>query len=306
MRTAFCSAMGERSTERDIVFLTGDLGFMALEPLRERMGQRFINAGVAEQNMISVAAGIASLGEQCWAYSIAPFVYGRPFEQIRNDVCLHDFDVKIVGNGGGYGYGVMGASHHALEDYGVLLALQNMRAYVPAFAEDLAPITARMAADPHPGYLRLGRCEKPDDVVLPAYAPWRRVLTGNAGVLVVIGPNAGGLLREAAGMAEDSRPEIWVLSELPLAAAPMPEACRARISELDALYVLEEHVAQGSVGHMLASSLMAEGAAPRVFRHFAAKGYSSGRYGSQVFHRRECGLDAKTVLSEISRRRAFH
>ncbi len=306
MRTAFCTAMGDRSAERDMVFLTGDLGFMALEPLRERMGQRFINAGVAEQNMISVAAGIASLGEQCWAYSIAPFVYGRPFEQIRNDVCLHDFNVKIVGNGGGYGYGVMGASHHALEDYGVLLALQNMRAYVPAFAEDLAPITARMVADPHPGYLRLGRCEKPGGFALPAYAPWRRVLAGNAGVLVVIGPNAGGLLRDAAAMAEDLRPEIWVLSELPLAAAPMPEACRARIAELDALYVLEEHVAQGSVGHMLSSALMADGAAPRVFRQFTAKGYASGRYGSQDFHRRECGLDARTVLSEISQRRAFH
>ncbi len=306
MRTAFCGAMSDRCAERDMVFLTGDLGFMALEPLRERMGQRFINAGVAEQNMISVAAGIASLGEQCWTYSIAPFVYGRPFEQIRNDVCLHDFDVKIVGNGGGYGYGVMGASHHALEDYGVLLTLQNMRAYVPAFAADLAPIVARMSADPHPGYLRLGRCEKPDGVVLPPYAPWRRVMAGDAGVLVVVGPNAGPLLRGAAGLPEDARPEIWVLSELPLAVTPMPEACRARVAELDALYVLEEHVAQGSVGHMLAATLMAEGAAPRVFRHFAAKGYPSGRYGSQVFHRRECGLDAGTVLSEISQRRAPH
>ena len=306
MRNAFCGAMGERSAERDMVFLTGDLGFMALEPLRERMGRRFINAGVAEQNMISVAAGIASLGEQCWAYSIAPFAYGRPFEQIRNDVCLHDFDVKIVGNGGGYGYGVMGASHHAIEDYGVLLTLQNMRAYVPAFAEDLAPITARMAAAPHPGYLRLGRCEKPDDLVLPAYAPWRRLLAGNAGVLVVVGPNAGSLLQVAAGMAEDLRPEIWVLSELPLSAAPMPEACRTRIAELGALYVVEEHVAQGSLGQMLASALMADGAAPRVFRHFTARGYPSGRYGSQAFHRRECGLDAGSVLFEISRRRTVH
>jgi Transketolase, C-terminal subunit len=159
MRNAFCNAMLERATEPGMVFFTGDLGFMALEPLQARMGARFINAGVAEQNMISVAAGVASRGEQCWTYSIAPFIFGRPFEQIRNDVCLHDFDVKMVGNGGGYGYGVMGGSHHALEDYGVLLALQNMRVYIPTFAEDLAPITKRMAADPHPGYLRLGRCE---------------------------------------------------------------------------------------------------------------------------------------------------
>src|SRR6266851_2115208 len=161
MRNAFCSALVALSAEKAFVFFTGDLGFMALEPLQRAMAGRFINAGVAEQNMISVAAGAASVGEQCWVYSIAPFLYGRPFEQIRNDVCLHDFDVKLVGNGGGYGYGVMGATHHAIEDYGVLCGLQNMRVHVPAFADDVAPILARMAADPHPAYLRLGRCEKP-------------------------------------------------------------------------------------------------------------------------------------------------
>ncbi len=306
MRNAFCAAMSDRSVERGMVFFTGDLGFMALEPLQARMGPRFINAGIAEQNMISVAAGVASLGEQCWTYSIAPFVFGRPFEQIRNDVCLHDFDVKMVGNGGGYGYGVMGGSHHALEDYGVLLALQNMRVYIPAFADDLAPITKRMAEDPHPGYLRLGRCEKPQDFDLPPYAAWRRLLSGTAGVLVVVGPNAGGLLQEARALAEEARPEIWVVSELPLALAPMPRACKKRIDELGALYVLEEHVAQGSVGHMIAATLLAAGEAPRTFRHFFAKGYLSGLYGSQAFHRRECGLDATTVLSEIRQSRSVH
>src|ERR1700722_13177629 len=137
MRNAFCAAVVELSAARPFVFFTGDLGFMALEPLQRAMGERFINAGVAEQNMISVAAGAASVGEQCWTYSIAPFLYGRPFEQIRNDVCLHDFDVKLVGNGGGYGYGVMGATHHAIEDYGAMLCLPHLRAYVPAFDGDV-------------------------------------------------------------------------------------------------------------------------------------------------------------------------
>ena len=85
------------------------MGYQALEPLRESLGERFINAGVAEQNMVSVAAGLAKTGLQPWVYSIAPFVYARPFEQIRNDVCLHDLPVRLVGNGGGYAYGVMGS-----------------------------------------------------------------------------------------------------------------------------------------------------------------------------------------------------
>src|SRR3954468_12641415 len=108
MRNAFCSALASLSAKKQIVFMTGDLGFMALEPLQAAMGSRFINAGVAEQNMVTVAAALARQGLEAWTYSIAPFVYARPFEQIRNDVTFHRLPVKLIGNGGGYGYGVMG------------------------------------------------------------------------------------------------------------------------------------------------------------------------------------------------------
>lgn len=296
MRNAFCNALVELAGAEPLVFLTGDLGFMALEPLQSALGDRFLNAGVAEQNMVSVAAGIASSGRQCWAYSIAPFIYARPFEQIRNNVCLHDFDVKLVGNGGGYGYGVMGGTHHAIEDYGVMCGLQNMRVYVPAFAADVAPIVSRMAADKHPAYLRLGRCEKPGNLALFAYAPWRCLLSGDAGVLVIVGPGAGSFIARAMAYPEAERPEIWVATELPLCADSLPE----RILAAERLYVVEEHVAHGGVGQMLASLLLNAGAAPRRFRHFHAHGYRSGTYGSQGFHRIENGIDAATVLAEIA------
>ncbi|HEX3864309.1 MAG TPA: hypothetical protein VHY35_21710 [Stellaceae bacterium] len=300
MRQAFCSALVALSQERPLIFFTGDLGFMALEPLQQAMGRRFVNAGVAEQNMVGLAAGAASTGEQCWAYSIAPFIYGRPFEQIRNDVCLHDMDVKLVGNGGGYGYGVMGATHHAIEDYGVLLTLQNMRVFVPAFADDLEPVVRRMATDPHPAYLRLGRCEKPNGWELPPYAPWRCLLAGELGVLIVVGPNAGSILQAASVLPEQARPEIWVASELS-ATLSVPAACRARIVETGALFVLEEHVPHGSFGQMLAYALLEIRESPPLFRHFAARGYPSGRYGSQAYHRTESGLEARSVLAEIGR-----
>ena len=195
MRKATCQALVDLFRAQPFVFLTGDLGFMALENLRDVMGDRFINAGIAEQNMVSVAAGISSAGMQSWVYSIAPFLYARPFEQIRNDVCLHNLDVKLIGNGGGYGYGAMGATHHALEDYGILLSLQNMHVFIPVFAEDLTVVIPKMAVSHHPTYLRLGKCEKPAGFVLPEYAPWRKLLPGEGPVILAVGPLAGGIQR---------------------------------------------------------------------------------------------------------------
>ncbi|HEY2624024.1 MAG TPA: hypothetical protein VGI53_11290, partial [Dyella sp.] len=120
---------------------------MALEALQSALGDRFVNAGVAEQNMISVAAAMARQGLDVWAYSIAPFCYARPFEQIRNDIAFHHLPVRLIGNGGGYGYGVMGPTHHAIEDYGVLLTLPNMRVYVPVFDEDVTAVIDKAGKD---------------------------------------------------------------------------------------------------------------------------------------------------------------
>ena len=141
MRDEFAQAMVALFRERsDLVFLTGDVGFMALEGIAQTYGARFINAGVAEQNMVSLAAGLAREGHLPWVYSMAPFVAFRPYEQIRTDVCLHRLPVKLVGNGGGYGYGIMGATHHALEDVGAMRVLPNMRLYVPLTATDVGQV----------------------------------------------------------------------------------------------------------------------------------------------------------------------
>ena len=136
----FCQSMIEAAQPTRIRVSDGRPGLQSSGTLREAMGPRFINAGVAEQNMVSVAAGLARSGMRPWVYSIAPFIYARPFEQIRNDVCLHNLPVVLVGNGGGYGYGVMGATHHALEDYGALLCLPHLRA---CMCRPLTPMSRR-------------------------------------------------------------------------------------------------------------------------------------------------------------------
>jgi transketolase len=299
VRNVLCETLTGLAADPRFVFLTGDLGFQALEPLRAAAGPRFLNAGVAEQNMVSVAAGLARAGLRPWVYSIAPFLYARPYEQIRNDVCLHDLPVKLVGNGGGYAYGVMGGTHHALEDYGALLCLPEMRAFVPAFAADVPVLIRRLAEFEHPAYLRLGRCELPKEFALPSYAPWRRLLNGDGPTLLAVGPLAGGLLAALGSLPAPRRPAFWIVTELPITAASLPADFLNDLRRSRHLYVVEEHVAQGSAGQMLAHALLESGEAPARFTHRCAQGYLSGRYGSQGFHRQECGLDSESLLRDL-------
>jgi transketolase len=292
-----CESLVRLAAEPDFVFLTGDLGFQALEPLQRAAGERFINAGVAEQNMVSIGGGLARVGLRPWLYSIAPFLYARPYEQIRNDICLHDLPVKLIGNGGGYAYGVMGSTHHALEDYGTLLCLPHLRAFVPAFSADVPIMVECMARFPHPAYLRLGRCELPAGFELPPYAPWRQLLPGTGpATLLIVGPLTGSILKAALDLPADRQPNLWVLSELSVTPDTVPPEFLADLRRTEHLVVVEEHVAQGGVGQMLSYCLLGMGQAPRRLTHRCAQGYLSGRYGSQVFHRRECGLDPASVL----------
>lgn len=295
MRRQLCDALVARAARPDLVFLTGDLGFGALEPLRDALGPRFINAGIAEQNMVSVAAAMAGDGLEPWTYTIAPFCYARAFEQIRNDVCLHALPVRMLGNGGGYGYGVMGATHHALEDYGILATLPGLHLYIPAFDEDVAATVAAAGASPGPAYLRLGRGAPPAGAEVPAYAPWRRLRAGTGPVVVAVGPMAG--LAWAALDSDDA--EVWAVCELPLSVAPPPEAFVAALRRSRRLCVVEEHVAQGSLGHALAAWSLQSGIGLDGFRMLHARGYPSGTYGSQDFHRRESGLDAPSIREAV-------
>jgi len=300
MRKQFCDAMVARSASNRLVFLTGDLGFMALEPLQAALGEYFINAGVAEQNMMSVAAAMARQGIEAWAYSIAPFCYARPFEQIRNDITFHGLPVKLVGNGGGYGYGVQGPTHHAIEDYGVLLTLPGMSAYVPVFDEDLAAVIPLMGRETGPSYLRLGRGEPPKGFAVPAYAPWRQLVRGKGKTVIAVGPLAGIYIAALQGLPDDQRPNLWAVSELPLSKHPLPEALMAQIASGVGLCVAEEHVARGGFGAELALYLAERGGRTGPFTHLCARKHLYDAYGSQDFLRRRSGIAAENVLAWVT------
>jgi len=283
-----------------MVFFTGDLGFMALEPLKSALGERFINAGVSEQNMVSVAAALAAQDFDVWAYSIAPFCYARPFEQIRNDLAFHDLPVKLVGNGGGYAYGVMGPTHHAIEDYGVLLTLQNIAVFVPAFDEDVATVVAMAAQVRSPAYLRLGRGEAPASFAVPDYAPWRQLVAGDGMAVVVLGPLVGTYLEPIMALPQARRPNLWALTELPLERHALPPALLDAIANGPGLCVIEEHVRQGGLASQLATDLMERGLFPKRFTSLHARSHRYERYGSQQYLRKASGLDPESVLEAIA------
>lgn len=299
MRKHFCEALVARSERPDLVFLTGDLGFMALEPLQAKLGNRFINAGVAEQNMISVSAALARQGFEVWAYSIAPFCYARPFEQVRNDVAFHNLRVKLVGNGGGYGYGVMGPTHHALEDYGVLLTLPNMHVFAPVFDEDINAVVNAVGNNVGPCYLRLGRGEPPPGYAVPAYSPWRRLVDGGGAVVVAVGPLASTYIEPLRSLPVNVRPALWAVSELPIERNPMPEELLDDLSAASALIVAEEHVRYAGFASDFLMHLVSAGIAVNRFVHHFALAHNYGVYGSQTFLRELSGLDSGSVIETI-------
>lgn len=293
MRVEFAQSMINAFDKNDnLVFITGDLGYMALEKVQEKFGEKFINAGVAEQNMITVAAALAHEGFIPWTYSISPFVTLRPYEQIRNDVCLHNLPVKIVGNGGGYGYGIMGATHHNIEDIGAMRILQNMRVYVPFTTSDVEQAVEQMIADKNPNYLRLNMGAKINHPVSP-FAQWRKIKDGTKGVVVGTGPVTENILNSE--LADDL--EVWVLSVFPI--TQLPNELISSINGTQKLITIEEHNGECGLRETLSYHLMNELTSNIKILSLAASGYPSGKYGDQKFHQAENNLGGEGLLKSL-------
>lgn len=300
MRKHFSAFIERVAVENDdVVFITGDLGYNALENLVEKMGKRFINAGVAEQNMVGVAAGMASQGYRVICYSIAPFVVYRCLEQVRNDVCFHNLPVFIVGNGGGYGYGIMGSSHHAIEDMAALSGLPNMHCYVPAFVEDMNACLDEMFTNRRPSYFRLGLGKNmPTNMKLTSYGAATE-LNSNAGATIIAqSPVANNLVSALKEHPNKDNVDVFIVNRMPI--NTLPEDMMASIRKTGKVLTIEEHISTGGMGAAL-SLLVNEGSLPvSKFVSLHAEGYPSGLYGSQAYHQQESGLDEASISRTLN------
>jgi transketolase len=286
--------------ELRLIFLTGDLGFGALESVQTALGPRFINMGVSEQNMVSVAAGLARQGLFPLCYSIAPFAVFRPFEQIRLDVALHRLPVKIVGNGGGYGYGIMGASHHAIEDLAVLSCLPNFLCVVPLCNSDVASACEALFGHEGPAYLRLGLGLWPESMgALPGFRPIRRLISAqNSHPKLTVAGIGPVLLNTLPWIRENAQTDLFAISQLPL--PDLDASFTDSVAASGQLLVIEEHVARGGLGEYLAAALTRAGVSFKL-HHQHAIGYPDGHYGSQGYHQQQSGLDPVSLQATVAR-----
>jgi len=276
------------------VFITGDLGYNALENLQLVAKERFINAGVAEQNMVGLAAGLAYKGFQTFTYSIAPFAVFRCLEQIKIDVCIHNLPVYIVGNGGGYGYGIMGATHHAIEDIACLSALPNMTCWIPAFMEDVTYCLDKIISEKKPAYLRLGLGKAyPFPIHISRI---NKVIKSESPqiTMIVLGPVVHNVLE---AISEFNTIEVFTVLAIPI--TELSADLLKSVSTTRKVIVVEEHVERGGLGEHILSLLAKKSITNFLYVSLHAKGYPNKLYGNQSYHQEESGLDAGNIKEQI-------
>lgn len=301
MRNAFFRAL-YRLAERDerVCLIVGDLGFGVVEPFAQRFPKQFLNVGVAEQNMTGVAAGLALCGKIVFTYSIANFPVLRCLEQIRNDICYHKANVKIVAVGGGFAYGSLGMTHHATEDLAVMRALPEMVVVAPGDPQEAEAATCAIASYSGPCYLRLGRAGEAN--VQPQQIDFQlgraiRVTEGDDITLI----STGGLLETALQVADRLRSmglQARVLSMhtvKPLDAEAILSAGR----ETRAIFTLEEHSVMGGLGGAVAEVLAEASEALPIFRRFGLPSAFASTAGTQEYLRSRYGLSPESLASAI-------
>jgi transketolase len=303
MRTAFFRALLQAAEQDERIHLVvGDLGFGVVEPFSERFPSRYLNAGVAEQNMTGIAAGMALSGKTVFTYSIANFPTLRCLEQVRNDVCYHQANVKIVAVGGGFAYGALGMTHHAVEDLAILRALPEMTVVAPGDPIEAGAATHAVAARPGPCYLRLGRAGEPVVHDGPIKFEIGKAIQLREGHDVTI-ISTGGMLATAMEVANALMVrglEVRVLSMHTL--KPLDtDAILAAARETRALVTLEEHSIIGGLGSGVAEVLAESGELGIPFKRLGIGISFTTEVGSQEFLREKHGLSVKGVLRSVER-----
>ena len=260
MRNAFIDELVLLAEKNEnIALVVGDLGFSVVEPFADRFPRRFINAGVAEQNMTGLAAGMASEGYHVFTYSIANFPTFRCAEQIRNDIDYHRLPVTVVAVGGGLSYGSLGYSHHAVQDYSLIRAMPNMLIAAPGDPMEVRACMRYLIDNPQPSYLRLGKAGEANfHQSVPKVEPGRwlkaPVLGGERGTKKVI-LTTGATLELGMKLSTESQYSEYSVFSMPLWGSKCKTTQAAYSNRIVQIVTLEDHLLDGGFGSWMMEAL---------------------------------------------------
>jgi transketolase len=300
MRNAFVDTLAEIAEgDPRIVFLTGDLGFMVLEPLAERLRGRFVNVGVAEQNMVGVATGLAEAGYTPFVYSIATFASMRAYEFIRNGPLLHSLPVRIVGVGAGLDYGHNGVTHYALEDVAIMRAQPEMTIIAPADPAQAVTALRCSLELPGPIYFRIGKSSSPVAELDGRFELGRlnRLVDGEDVAIVALGSMAGEALQAADRLALQG-----ISASVAVVASVQPAPCddlAEMLAEVSTVATVEAHYRTGGLGSIVAEVIAESGLRCRLMRH-AVRSMPRGVTGTLSFLNGFYGLSAEALTESIA------
>ena len=254
MRKLFIKKLIELNKKKNVYLIINDLGYNVVEPFANLFPKNFFNAGVSEQNMMGMSAGIASENCQTFVYSIANFSTFRCAEQIRNDVDYHKLPVTIVSVGSGVGYGNLGYSHHALQDYALMRSFPNMQILSPGNNNELTGIMNYIKKNPLPSYLRLDKSEHPEiksKKLLISPGKIVKLVNGDKKKIIL----TTGCVQNLANYIRLKNYKNYSLYSMPIWGAKIKNKVKNTIKKFDEIITIEDHFQDGGFGSWLSECI---------------------------------------------------
>jgi len=298
MRNAFADEiLNIALADPRVVVLSGDIGNRLFDKFKAAMPDRFHNCGIAEANMISMAAGLAASGLRPVCYTITPFVTTRCLEQIKVDVCYHAMPVTIVGTGSGLSYASLGATHHSFEDLAIMRVLPGMLIAAPADPPELRNAMRRTFSQDSAVYLRIGKKGEPtltDSNVPFDFGKWQELISGTQAVILACGTVLVEALEAAKLLADEGvSVSVWNCASV----KPLDEAALLSLPNVP-IVTVEEHSITGGFGSAVTEFLGQRGVLRRILRCGIPDEFLHD-CGEQEEARAHCGLDAAGLSAQI-------
>ncbi len=302
MRTTFIKTLEKVAARDDSIFLlTADLGFKLFDRFRDAYSERFINVGVAEANMIGIAAGLALSGKNVYCYSIAPFLTMRCLEQIRIDLCYQNLNVKLLGIGGGLVYGLEGTTHHAVEDLAIMRSLPNMTVVAPGDKREAEALANESVRYQGPIYIRLS---KEGGIQVHKTTPGLKIGKGfivkeGAGLTIITAGNLLFTSKSVSDILESKNVKTTLISMHTIKPLDIKllERC---LKTSKAIFTIEEHSIVGGLGSAVAEVLLELGY-KGIFRRFGLPDRYGPYIGKTEYLRKKYRLTPKAIANSILR-----